>query len=113
MNKASPFPQVARKKHATMKHIDPDLIEICNDPYVGVRSSPKGKYDEMFSMLKPGQCLKCEPHESAPLATALRKWLQTNGKDAELEVRAMNRFSKDGRGRVWLLAKEQKLKRAA
>ena len=77
MNKASPFPQVVRKKHATMKHIDPDLIEICNDPYVGVRSSPKGKYDEMFSMLKPGQCLKCEPHESAPLATALRKWLLT------------------------------------
>ena len=39
--------------------------------------------------------------------------LQVRRKDDAFEVRMQTRYHKDNRGRVWLLAKEQKLKRAA
>lgn len=63
--------------------------------------------------MKPGQSIECEPTEAGSLRNALHKWLQARKKDDVLEVRMQTRYHKDGRGRVWLLSKEQKLKRAA
>lgn len=113
MNKASPFPTATRKTHKVMSHIDPELLKIGNDPYTGQRSSPEGKYDAIFAAMKPGQSIECEPSEAGSLRNALHKWLQARKKDDVLEVRMQTRYHKDGRGRVWLLSKEQKLKRAA
>ena len=109
----NPFAQLARKKHRPMKQLDPSLLAIGNDEYTGVRASPEGKYDELFSRLKAGQCVKCEPGETQPVRNALLKWLQNKGKETKFEVRTMTRYHTDGRGRVWLLAKEQQLKKAA
>ena len=55
-----------------MRQIDPDLLEIGNDPFTGKRAPPEGKYDALFRRLRVGQCIKCEPKEAGPLSNALR-----------------------------------------
>ncbi|MFG5778241.1 hypothetical protein ACFIQF_14325 [Comamonas sp. J-3] len=110
---ANPFAQLARKPKHSMRQIDPDLLEIGNDPFTGKRAPPEGKYDALFRRLRVGQCIRCEPQEAGPLSNALRQWIQSRKRDDELEVRVQSRYHTDGRGRVWLLAKEQQLKKAA
>lgn len=115
MNTAhNPFLQVApvapkvRPKTAARKYersIDPDLLEIGNDEFPGARTSPEGKYSALFSKMRSGQCIKCEPKETQPLGHALRTWLKRNGKDEKFIVRTVNNFPQDGRGRVWMLPK--------
>ena len=48
MTKSNPFDQLTRKKSRPMRLIDPDLLEIGNDPFTGARSSPEGKYDAII-----------------------------------------------------------------
>lgn len=109
------FLQAAAKKRTVSKsrHIDVEMLTISNDEFPGRRSSPEGKYSAFFEKMKPGQCIKCEPAEAQPLGTALRKWLIDKEQDKALEVRVMQRFHKDGRGRVWLLPKEPALRKVA
>jgi hypothetical protein len=109
------FTQVPPRKkvHKAVRSIEVDLIKISNDAFPGQRSCPEGKYVEMFTKMKPGQCLECEPAEVQPLAAGMRKWLVNQGKDKQFMVRTMTRFPKDGRGRVWLIAKEAKLRQVA
>lgn len=102
-----------RKVHKTVKSIDVELITIKNDPFPGQRACPEGKYAELFSKMKPGQCLSCEPDEVQPLGAAMRKWIASQDKADKLEVRTMSRFPGDSRGRVWLIAKEVKLRKVA
>lgn len=113
MPNPSPFPTAARRKNASMRHIDPDMLQISDDAYTGVRATPEGKYSEIFAHMKPGQCIKCEPKEAGPLSQALRKWLYVNKRDGQFEVRSMARYHTDQRGRVWLLQKQSKLQKAA
>jgi len=113
MPNPSPFPTAARRKNASMRRVDPDMLQISDDAYTGVRAVPEGKYSEIFARMKPGQCIKCEPKEAGPLAQALRKWLEVNKQDGQFEVRSIARYHTDQRGRVWLLPKQQKLKKAA
>lgn len=96
-----------------MQAIDPELLSIGNDEYTGQRASPEGKYDALFRSMKSGQCIKCEPQEIGRITNALRKWLQVNKRDDKFEVRSMARYHTDQRGRVWMLAKEQQLKKVA
>lgn len=112
MTKTSPFPVVSRRKNRTNRFIDPDMLAISDDEFTGQRSSPEGKYDTIFVKMKPGQCLKCEPTESQRLAQALRNWIENRKLGAKYEVRSMQKYHTDQRGRVWLLEKEQ-LRKAA
>lgn len=111
----NPFTQVKSKKvkNASVAHVDVEMLDIGNDEFPGRRSTPEGKYAKLFETLKPGQCLKCEPRETQTLAQAMRKWINNTNRTKTMEVRAMSRFPKDGRGRVWLLEKESVLRKAA
>ena len=52
--------------------IDPDLLIVENNfPVPAGRRHVTGKYDAVFSKLKPGGCIKCEPDEAPVIATAL------------------------------------------
>lgn len=93
-----------------VSRIDPEKLTISNDPMPAHRASPN-KYGEIFSRLKPGQCIVCEPPHAAKLATALKKHVAQSGQNHM--VRSTSRFD-DGRGRVWLIAgPAAKVKRAA
>ena len=95
-----------------MTIIDPDALEICDDPLPTARAMPDGKYSAKFAALAYGQCLKCPPGAAPKVATALKKWLDANKKPGS--VRSALRYGDDGTGRVWLIAPQPKtLKRAA
>ena len=52
--------------------IDPEMLIVENSfPLPAGRSKSAGKYDAVFSKLKPGGCIKCEPDEAPVVATAL------------------------------------------
>lgn len=107
MLKASPFPTAPkRKQHRASRYIDPDHLQIADDEIVCRRSSPEGKYDLLFSKMKPGQCIKCEPDETQRLSNALRTWIKRRRKAHQFEVRSVARYTTDQRGRVWLLPKD-------
>lgn len=106
----NPFTGAYMPKNPPRKHADPDTMEICNDPIPSYRAKPKGKYDEMFAKLKPGQCIKCKPDESQKLAHAMRGWAQDHAKTCV--VRSISDYG-DGMGRVWLIAGPVKALKAA
>lgn len=114
------FERLAAKGQAAPKirpaknqSVEADLITIGDDEFPNRRVLPEGKYAHLFNRMKPGQCLKCEPKEALALASALRKWLEKHSKTDRFEVRTISNFPKDGRGRVWLLAKQTELRKAA
>ena len=97
------------KHNKPMQMIDPDALEICNDPLPAARAMPEGKYTAIFSKLQFGQSIKCPPGAAPKIATALKKWLEVHKKQGT--VRSAIRYGEDGTGRVWLIAPA--LKRAA
>lgn len=105
LGEASPLQAIATplqsKAASKVVEIDPDKLEICNDPIPATRARPGWKYGPVFSQLKPGQCIKCEPSQAPTLWTALKKWVAD--KKLPCIVRATSRYD-DGKGRVWLLA---------
>ena len=96
------------KTNKPQRIIDPNDLEICNDPLPVARSAPEGKYTAKFSQMKYGQSLKCPPGSAPKIATALKKWMETHKKPGT--VRSALRYAEDGTGRVWLLEPEKKLK---
>lgn len=104
LGQASPLHAIAggeKRPRPTVADIDPDKLEICDDAPLPSRARPGRKYGPVFSKLKPGQCIKCEPNQAPTLATALKKWI--TDKKLPCIVRATSRYS-DGKGRVWMLA---------
>lgn len=108
-----PFGATPMTKQAA-KLTDPSTLTICNDALPVGRASPGFKYAPLFSAMKVGQCVKCQPDEVGRIAGALKKWIEMQG------GRGMVRSSKDygdGQGRVWWLEgaiqKRVKLRAAA
>ena len=95
----SPFPPVA-KKQAVMTYIDPDLLTVEHNTPLPAARRVVGKYDAVFSKLRFGSCVACEPDEMNKVANALRKWLEREEKPGK--VVSVKR-DKDGRARVWLI----------
>lgn len=95
-----PFGAAPMKRQPT-RHTDPATIEICDDPLPGSRASCGNKYEALFSNMKDGQALKCQPIEVNRIANGLRKWIQD--KKIKGAVRSMTDYG-DGKGRVWLVA---------
>jgi len=89
-----------KKKPAAF--VDVAKLMISDDPLPEYRSAPGHKYDEVFDKLKPGKCLVCEPGEAGKIGHALNTYLKRKGKPGK--VRTAQRYPKDGKGRVWLLA---------
>lgn len=92
-----------------MTHIDPDALKIAADPLPPGRAK-RDKYADLWAKLKPGQCVVCEPEHVGRIAGALKKHVESAGLDCH--VRLTKRYT-DGKGRVWLLQNEKRLKRAA
>ena len=79
-----------------------DLLEICDDPLIGVRALPDLKYQAVFEKLKPGQCIKCAPADVGKISGGLRKYFERNNiKD---QVKTTSSYETDGLGRVWWVA---------
>jgi hypothetical protein len=84
---------------------DPSTLKIANDPLPPTRTPPMSKYEEVFSKLKPGQCLICEPDHASRIRAALDKWLKNRMKTG-FQTKAHSHYPTDRKGRVWLLNKE-------
>ena len=93
-----------------VKPTDPATLEICNDPLPTHRASAGNKYAEILKAIKPGQCIKCSPEEIGRVQGAMRKFVQTHNINAT--VKTIKNYG-DGKGRVWMLPVEKKLKVAA
>lgn len=85
--------------------VDVDMLEITNDPCTASRSA-SSKYDELFAQVKPGQAIKCESQHTAKVSTALKNWISRRGL-FNLKVASNSHYHKDGKGRVWLLQKDE------
>ncbi len=91
----------------TIEPTDPAKLVICNDPLPTHRASPGNKYHSVFGVMKPGQCLKCKPDEVGRIQAAMRKYVQV--RKIKVTVRTIKDYG-DGKGRVWMLPIENKLK---
>lgn len=97
-----------RTKAVRRSPIHIDDLEVTNDPIPKKRSLGPGRYDELFSSLKPGQCIKCEPEHTGAVSNALRNWISKRRKKG-LAVTAVSHYPgcKEKLGRVWLIEKPQ------
>ena len=106
----NPFEQLAQRKpsiaSARPATVKSSILSICDDQYPEKRPSSEGKYVAFFRQMKPGQCLKCDPKEVQRISGAMRKWIKEKGKDGQLMVKVVTTFPKDGKGRVWMMAKD-------
>lgn len=87
--------------------VDPDELEICNDPLPG-RITNGNKYDKKFSALRYGQALKVPDGKADRVAQSLRDWLKSKkmtGVVKAVKVYVDKSGNSDGSGRVWLLQK--------
>lgn len=91
------------KTKRPFKTVDVHSLEIVTDPLPVTRATVTAKYEELFSKLKPGQAIKCQPDEAGKIGHALNTWLAKKGKAGT--VKTCRRYETDGLGRVWLLAK--------
>lgn len=107
-------PKMPQKPTAETRRIDPSKLQIASDPLPSVRLVTN-KYLTIFSKLKVGQNIQCEPDEVQPIAQALRKYIDLNkitakGKPARVITQSN---SPDGIGRVWLVEGEAPSKNKA
>lgn len=79
------------------------MLEIDNTPYPA-RRLMASKYDDTFSKMQPGQCIKTETENVGNVSNSMRKWLEKHGKQADFKVRTASKMP-DGFGRVWIMSK--------
>ena len=92
----------ASRKRPPAPPVDVSALTIGDDPLPTYRAPVETKYGELFAKLKVGQCIVCEAGTAAKIGHALNSWLDKHGK-ANM-VKTSQRYEKDGKGRVWLLA---------
>ena len=85
------------------KAVDINSLEIVNDPVQVNRATVSAKYGELFSKMKFGQAIKCQPDEAGKIGHALNTWLKKNGKPGM--AKTCRRYETDNMGRVWLVKK--------
>jgi hypothetical protein len=76
------------------------VFEIDETPYPASRIVTS-KYNEMFSSMRPGQCIKTEPENIGRIAGAMRKWIANKGR-TDVVVRIVSKMD-DGFGRVYMM----------
>lgn len=109
----SPAAKGKKTKAGTVKPAEigcGDELAICDDPPPRTTLGPRtSKYADRFEKMKVGQCLKCSPEKVGTVASAMRAWLQRTGKSDHQAVVSVSDYG-DGKGRVWLVAKDKKEK---
>lgn len=94
-------PAPRTRPNPTPQKIDIDHLVIVDDPLPPGHSLYAHKYDALFSKLKHGQGLKCEPDEAQALAKAMTHWLRRTKKEGQVTL--CRDYPTDHKGRVWLL----------
>lgn len=94
----SPFTGKSTKQSVL---VDTTTLKIVDDAYKPERARMAGKYDPIFSTMKFGQAVKCDPKEASKIATAMKKWAEKT--KTKIVVRATSSYHEDGQGRVWML----------
>lgn len=80
-----------------------DGISITSDPLPRRKAYPKGKYDDLFASMQPGQSLRVPTPVVNTVSQGLRAWLRRRG-DTVHVVRSATEYDGDpGHGRVWLM----------
>lgn len=99
----NPFQQKQKKPRAEPKAVDLDSIQVANDPLpAGRAKATEYKYDHLFSGMKVGQCLKCDPADVGKISHAMSVWIKRNQLKDHV-VRSTRKYETDGLGRVWLI----------
>ena len=94
--------QEPAQKQKLSTFCDVSKLEITNDALpIGRMKNTVNKYDELFSSLKVGECIKCQPVEVSKIAHALNTWLARHNKTNA--VRSCKHYDTDQLGRIWLL----------
>ena len=89
-------------KQKLSRFLDVSTLVITNDALpIGRMKNTQNKYDEVFSALKVGQCIQCQPEDVSKLSHALNTWLERHGKVNA--VRSCKHYDTDRMGRIWLL----------
>ena len=96
----NPFiPKVRKPTVAT----NPESLAIAADP-IDVPVVNRGKYDDVFDKLKPGQCVICGADEVNKISHAMRRWIRLwkNGVGTSVQTKDY-KGAKPGTptGRVW------------
>jgi hypothetical protein len=104
-----PFGKAAMIKQPP-KPTDASALEVCDDQVPAHRVSFGNKYESILKTMKLGQCIKCKPDEIGRVAGAMRNYVAA--KKINATVRTIKDYG-DGKGRVWMLAVEKKLRVAA
>ncbi len=81
--------------------IDPNKLELTDDPPPVVRATKDGKYTELFKKaVATGKRIKCEGPEAAKLSADLKKFMKDRG--IKGSVRSTKDYT-DGKGGVWYI----------
>lgn len=99
-------PATAATGRKPTEYANLDLLEICDDPLMGVRALPDLKYQAVFEKLRPGKCIKCAPADVGKVAGGLRKYFERN--NITDKVKTTSCYETDGLGRVWWVAAKAK-----
>jgi hypothetical protein len=100
MTHPSPFPKVA-KRPRRQKIVDTSMLRVEHNTPLPENIRINGKYDALFSNMKPGSCIACERSESECVCNALRKWIQRNKITGMKIIKHSN--CEDGKARIWLV----------
>ncbi len=100
----TPFAQLTKvattRKHKPMHAVDVDMLKLEHDTPLPDSRRILGKYDDLFSKMRFGSCIACEPKEKENIANGLRKYLQRMKKPGKI-VSVKN--CEDGKSRIWLV----------
>lgn len=91
----------ARRTAKQQRVVDTSMIKVEHNTPIPDNVRINGKYDAMFSSLKPGSCIACERTEAESICNALRKWTQRN-KITGMKIIKHSRCD-DGKARIWLV----------
>ncbi|MGL4680034.1 MAG: hypothetical protein ACRCWC_11715 [Plesiomonas shigelloides] len=101
--KTNPFTGESTVKK--LKHVQVESLVITDDPIQDTRAAVSEKYGEIFSKMKVGQSIKCQPDEAGKIGHALNTWLKRHG--IKGMAKTCSRYEADGLGRVWLISAEK------
>lgn len=83
------------------KAVNPEELQVCNDPMPEERRYGDGKYDKIFSSMKHGQALKVAPDRVGRVSAAMRAWGRKTKANIKVKSCQFYENAPDG-GRVWM-----------
>lgn len=106
---AKPLVSTAKTSKGVRTRVNPEDLEICDDPLPKKRPVSESPYEKLFRQLNPGQCLKVDPEYVNTVSNAMRQWIRRHDKKG-LVVKSIKLYPgcKAKLGRVWMLKQADK-----